>query len=155
LIAKIISGGQDGVDQVALQVARALGISTGGWAPKGWRTDKGSAPWLADYGLQEHLSSDYRPRTHHNVRDSDGTLIFGWPHSSGCTITRRYCEALRRPFLVCSWPNNSHDPAFRVQFVEDWIMRNDIQTLNVAGNREEKNPGVSAACEAFLREVLR
>ena len=51
MIGKIISGGQTGVDQAALRAAKACGIPTGGWAPKGWRTEDGPAPWLADLGL--------------------------------------------------------------------------------------------------------
>jgi len=35
MITKIISGGQAGVDQAALEIATELGISTGGWCPKG------------------------------------------------------------------------------------------------------------------------
>ena len=34
-LALLISGGQTGVDQTALQTARALGIPIGGWCPKG------------------------------------------------------------------------------------------------------------------------
>src|SRR5262249_6057013 len=42
MIGKVISGGQTGVDQVALRAAKACGIPTGGWAPKGWRTEDGA-----------------------------------------------------------------------------------------------------------------
>ena len=48
----VISGGQTGVDQAALRAARSCGIPTGGWAPRGWLTEDGPAPWLADYGLK-------------------------------------------------------------------------------------------------------
>jgi len=45
-LACVVSGGQTGVDQAALRAARASGIATGGWAPKGWATEAGPAPWL-------------------------------------------------------------------------------------------------------------
>jgi len=35
MVNKIISGGQTGVDQAALDVAIKLGISHGGWVPRG------------------------------------------------------------------------------------------------------------------------
>lgn len=51
-IDNVISGGQTGVDQAALRAARASGIVTGGFAPKGWATEDGPAPWLgSEYGL--------------------------------------------------------------------------------------------------------
>lgn len=152
MISKLVSGGQAGVDRAALQVARELGIPTGGWAPRGWRTDTGSDPTLAEYDLQEHVLGAYPARTWANVRDSDGTLIFGWEFSPGCRLTRQACEALRRPFLTVAWPAGALPSQ---SYVEEWIMRNRIQTLNVAGNRERKNPGVSAACQDFLRRVLK
>ncbi|MGE3778407.1 MAG: putative molybdenum carrier protein, partial [Pirellulaceae bacterium] len=34
-VAKIVSGGQTGVDRAALDVARSLGIPHGGWCPRG------------------------------------------------------------------------------------------------------------------------
>ena len=33
---KIVSGGQTGVDQGALEVAARLGLEFGGWTPHGW-----------------------------------------------------------------------------------------------------------------------
>jgi Circularly permutated YpsA SLOG family len=51
MIELVISGGQTGADQAGLRAARASGIRCGGMAPKGWLTEAGPAPWLADYGL--------------------------------------------------------------------------------------------------------
>lgn len=53
MLTKVISGGQTGVDQAALRAAKAARIPTGGYAPKGWLTEDGPAPWLADFGLIE------------------------------------------------------------------------------------------------------
>jgi hypothetical protein len=39
---KIISGGQTGVDRLALDVAKSLNIATGGTAPNGYLTENGS-----------------------------------------------------------------------------------------------------------------
>ena len=44
---KVISGGQTGVDQAALRAAKAAGIETGGWMPKGFRTLAGPRPEFA------------------------------------------------------------------------------------------------------------
>ena len=44
MIRKIISGGQTGADQAALDAAIKLGIAHGGWIPKGRLTEKGTLP---------------------------------------------------------------------------------------------------------------
>ncbi len=41
---KIVSGGQTGVDQGALEAALDLGLVWGGWVPKGWRAENGTVP---------------------------------------------------------------------------------------------------------------
>lgn len=152
-----MSGGQLGVDQQALRAARACSLQTGGWAPLGWRTSEGPAPWLGThYNLKEHSSPDYPPRTYANVRDSDGTLIFGWPHSPGCKITRNYCVALQKPCCIVQWM--SPPVVFHWTEERDRALRflriYNIRVLNVAGNRERRNPGVSMAAYDFLTEVF-
>jgi hypothetical protein len=78
-VKKVVSGGQTGVDRAAVDVALELGMSCGGWCPKGRKAEDGRIP--DQYPLQETPSADYRQRTEWNVRDSDGTvaLTFGEP----------------------------------------------------------------------------
>lgn len=151
--SKIISGGQTGVDQAALITARKLGIETGGTAPHGWRTYAGPAPWLADYGLVEHASAEYAPRTRQNVEDSVGTLIFGDVNSPGCRLTRDTAVAMGRSIILIGWPPDAV-PAMACR-LRRWLrayVRGGV--LNVAGNREEMNAGVGAAVEALLLVAL-
>ena len=77
MLGGVISGGQTGVDQAALRAARALGIPTGGWAPRGRATEDGPAPWLADLGPAECAWPGYPPRAKADARDSDGTPWIG------------------------------------------------------------------------------
>ena len=72
-IAKLISGGQTGVDRAALDAALAAGLPIGGWCPKGRLAEDGVIPLR--YPLQETPSQQYAQRTRWNVRDADGTLI--------------------------------------------------------------------------------
>ncbi|GAB3339678.1 hypothetical protein GCM10027299_52480 [Larkinella ripae] len=74
-VEKGISGGQTGVDQIALEVARSTRIPTGGVVPKGYLTETGPAWWLADYGLTEDASNKYPPSTRRNVFESDDKVI--------------------------------------------------------------------------------
>ena len=76
-VLRIISGGQTGVDQMALEAAHTHGLVTGGMVPKRFITENGSDPTLVRFGLTEHpSSSDYPPRTRYNVKNSDYTVIF-------------------------------------------------------------------------------
>lgn len=144
--AKIISGGQTGCDLGALRAAAALGIPTGGTCPRNCRTELGDRPWLIGrYGLTEHGSSQYRPRTVANVRAADATVVFGEVESPGTRTTLELIEWERKPKLV-----NPTATALR-----DWVAFGSTTAgravvLNVAGNRESGNPGVEAAVFAIL-----
>src|ERR1017187_8986814 len=71
---KIVSGGQTGADQAALDWAISHGIAHGGWWPRGRRSGGG----LIDprYLLLETPVANYLQRTEWNVRDSDASVIF-------------------------------------------------------------------------------
>jgi predicted Rossmann-fold nucleotide-binding protein len=69
MLTKIISGGQTGADQAALDAAIELGIPHGGWIPKGRLTEAGPLP--EKYNLTEMPTKDYLKRTKQNVADSD------------------------------------------------------------------------------------
>ena len=72
---KIISGGQIGADIAALRAAKRLGLETGGWMPKGFRTKDGDHPEYAqEYGMMETQTYDYPRRTKLNVIEADCTL---------------------------------------------------------------------------------
>ena len=56
-IKKIVSGGQTGADQAALDVAIRYGIAHGGWVPKGRKTEAGTLP--EKYKLRQMPSGSY------------------------------------------------------------------------------------------------
>lgn len=155
--AAIISGGQTGADQGALLAGEALGIRTGGHAPKGWRTDEGPAPWLGSrFGLIEHESPAYPPRTAANVFNSTGTVIFGQAHSPGCALTQRYCNVYRKPYFIVHWPNpDAESRAEILRVFREWLATHQIEVLNCAGNRERSNPGIREAFGRLLMEALQ
>lgn len=142
---RIISGGQTGADQAALFAARALGILTGGVAPRGWRTEDGAAPWLAIYGLVECSDASYRSRTVLNVTGSTGTVIFGNVESAGSKLTISTCRREDKPCLV----NPSDGDVLR-----DWCDFHDIVVMNVAGNRASTNPAIGDTVVRVLGEAF-
>lgn len=154
--SKVISGGQSGADQAALWAAHDLGILTGGTAPRGWLTERGPAPELGElFGLSEHTVAGYPSRTLQNVLDSDGTLVFGNRTSPGCRLTRKYAEARDKPLLFVDWRSGEPVPSdAEVQRAADWLNECRISVLNVAGNRESKQPGITVAVYRFLFRVF-
>jgi predicted Rossmann-fold nucleotide-binding protein len=147
-IAKIISGGQTGVDRAALDVALELGIPCGGWCPKGRRAEDGVIP--AKYPVQENKSTEYPPRTAMNVRVSDGTLVLthGEP-DRGTALTIGLAKRHKKPFLVVDL-----DKAPKPAELRKWIRGARIKVLNVAGPRESSCPGIGAEVKRLLRSVF-
>lgn len=128
---KVISGGQTGIDQLGLTVARLNGLPTGGYAPKGWLTEDGpQREILEGFGLVECPTAGYPARTRLNVQSSDGTIWFGTTDSTGYRCTWKEAHRLKKPWL--------ENPISPERIVVQWLMTFGIQTLNVAGNRGSK-----------------
>lgn len=145
ILETVVSGMQTGVDQVALVVARELGYKTGGWAPKGFRTDVGANPQFArHYGLTEHPMRGYNPRTFANVRDSDATVLFGVLTSPGCQYTLTGIRQLGKMHV--------ENPT--VSELQEFILKNRIRVLNVAGNRLRTHPESTARARVVLTAGL-
>lgn len=138
-LIRCVSGGQTGADQQGLIEARALRLETGGWVPKGWRTEAGPAPWLAEFGCVEHASSKYPPRTRENVKDSEVTLWFGNVGSPGYYCTWGAAKSLGKDFLLN--PDADHMRAIAETY----------EVINIAGNRASTNPGVAELVRAAFK----
>jgi hypothetical protein len=146
---KIISGGQTGVDRAALDAAIELGIPHGGWCPRGRLAEDG--PISDQCRLTETDSADYPARTERNVVESDATLILCRGRVAGGTeLTLRLAEQHRRPRLVVDL-DRAVDP---VQ-VREWLDREQVAVLNVAGPRESQSPGIGSLAKEFLLQALR
>src|SRR5688500_14728345 len=100
-LRKIISGGQTGADQAGLFVAKRFGLETGGMMPRGFKTLTGPDPVLARlYGLTEHESDSYVPRTHYNASTSHGTIrLAGNFESRGEICTLKALKDHNRPYF--------------------------------------------------------
>jgi hypothetical protein len=139
MIRKIISGGQTGVDRAALDVAIKLAVAHGGWIPQGRITENGPLP--AKYNLKETRSSSYAVRTEKNVQDADGTLIISRGRlTGGSEYTREMAIKHDRCWIHIDL---SQMAAFQAAIaINQWILKNKIEILNVAGPRTSKDPTV-------------
>ena len=149
MIEKLVSGGQTGADIAALDVAVGYGFPHGGWCPKGRKSLDGPIP--VKYLLTETPSESYLQRTEWNVRDNDGTVVFTFAKepTGGSLKTIGFAKKHGKPFLHIS--RACYDPAPKLQkFVEE----HGIKTLNVAGSRESKDPGIYQWVKRVLSDAF-
>jgi hypothetical protein len=152
-----MSGGQTGADMGGLLAARELGIESGGFAPKGWLTENGPQEiLLQSFGLIECDEDGYPARTRRNVDNSDGTLLVGQYRSGGSRLTYEVAKELKKPlFLIaCSNPPDIKPDPLRIEEFRYWLGRYNIETLNVAGNRESETSGISEFTRRFVVTAL-
>ena len=84
------------------------------------------------------------------MRDSDATLILNLgPLDGGSLATREFAEALAKPCLVVRLEDGDAAVA-----VKRWLDAVRPATLNVAGPRESKRPGIYAAVTGLLDSVI-
>jgi len=139
MLKKIISGGQTGADQAALDAAMDLGIPHGGWIPKGRLTEAGPLP--SKYKLKEMPSKDYLKRTGQNVHDSDGTVIFSHGElTGGSKRTADFAVAMKKPWIHIDLEKKLETEA--AEALIKWVRSKGIKILNVAGSRASKDPEI-------------
>lgn len=150
-LRKIISGAQTGADIAGLEVAKRSGFETGGMMPFGYKALDGNHPEYKElYGVTCHRSSSYVPRTRANVRDSDGTIRLAYDFSSKgeiCTLTA--IHDYKRPHFDIDLSNPPP-----ISEVVEWLDKNAIETLNVAGNSEQTAVGTHEAATLYLSVLL-
>ena len=149
---KIISGGQTGVDRAALDVALRHGINCGGWCPAGRLDEFGKIP--QHYPVRELQGGGFSERTLQNVKHSDGTVVIYQVELRGGTEqTIRFCVALERPYQLIDASKFSAEDAAKL--IADFVRKNKIGILNVAGPRQSEWPEgydyASRALDAFLK----
>ncbi|HJX33919.1 MAG TPA: putative molybdenum carrier protein [Desulfatiglandales bacterium] len=151
MIKKIISGGQTGAEQAALDAAIQLQIPHGGWTTKGRLTEAGVLP--DKYQLREMPTDSYPERTKQNVIDSDGTLIISHgPLTGGSQFTQNIAIKHDKPYLHIDL--NETDSFDAAKQVYKWVTANKIETLNIDGAKASKDPYIYQAALHFMEIVL-
>lgn len=139
----VISGGQTGADQGGLTAAKACGIRTSGYAPRGFMTTSGSDPSLKDRFNLVESAYGYARRTRMNVENSDATIIIASNIKSPGTVLTIKClkDSLKPYVLVTYSPEVSFD---------DWLYQSSLKKsidmidsmvynpiINIAGNSDQ------------------
>jgi len=151
MLQKIISGGQTGADQAALDSAIKFNISHGGWIPKGRKTEHGVLP--EKYKMNEMGTSDYPARTRQNIIDSDATLIIASAElSGGSRLTKKIAMEIEKPY--CHIDFVSMDDFEAALIVHSFIVDNNVGVLNVAGPRLSSDPGIYFGTRNIIEAMI-
>ena len=157
-LSVVTSGGQTGVDRVALERALEAGLEIGGWCPPGRVAEDGVVPH--DLPLREtpRERSEKAPhiarslRTEWNVRDADGTLLLvpTGLDDPGCDWTRECALLYGRPLLEL----DPREPGTGAATLRDWLDEHLIAVLNVAGPSLRTAPENAGAASRLLASIL-
>jgi hypothetical protein len=151
MIERILSSGQTGVDQAALDVALELDIPHGGWIEKGRKTENGILP--ERYKLKEMATSDHYKPVEQNIIGSDGILIISHGKlKNGSALTLKLAKKHHRPWLHIDL--NEINAFEAAKTVNSWIVQYKIKILNVAGPQVSEDPNIYKATKKILRAVI-
>jgi Circularly permutated YpsA SLOG family len=151
LVAKVVTGGQSGVDRAATDVAIACGVPYGGWVPRGgWAEDHQDPPGvLCTYPSFRALASpDPALRTARNVSEVDAVIVLalGALDSPGTRLTCASARARGLPLVSFELAVHEADDVLAAFAASVPVGA----SLLVAGPREREQPGVYEAARAFL-----
>ncbi|UCD32019.1 MAG: putative molybdenum carrier protein [Desulfobacterales bacterium] len=151
MIKKIISGGQVGADQAALDVAIKMGISHGGYIQKGRKTQSGLLP--EKYKLKEMPTASFIKRIEQNVINSDGTLVISHGElSGGAGYCKKMADKHGRP---CIHIDLSQTPILiAASSIHTWLKANNIEVLNVTGSRASEDPEIYKETMLIVENTL-
>jgi hypothetical protein len=151
MVKSSVSGGQTGADRAALDFALENNFAVKGYCPAGRRANDG--PLDEKYPLLETKSSAYPPRTRLNVKIAQATIIFNGlsEFSSGTNTTIHYARMYKKKYAVLQhFPDVEKD----VSALKEWLKKIQPESLNIAGNGEEKCPGIYEHVLKVLRESM-
>jgi len=139
MLRKIISGGQVGADQAALDAAIKYNFPHGGWIQKGRKTQMGMLP--DKYKLNEMPVAGFKEKIEQNVLDSDGTVIISHGNlAGGADYSQEMAKKHNRPFTHIDL---NETPVFLASSkINTWIIENDIEVLNVTGSKASEDSDI-------------
>lgn len=144
----INSGGQTGVDRAALDFALANGLPCQGWCQQGRLAEDGIISFR--YPLSETNSPDPTVRTELNVSNSDATLIVIYDDmDEGTLTTKDFALEYNKPLFVWKIGQNT-----KVSQFKSWMLRNQVEILNIAGPRASNAPDIYGETLEILEMLL-
>ncbi|MEZ4525985.1 MAG: putative molybdenum carrier protein [Desulfobacterales bacterium] len=152
MIRKIISGAREGVEQAALDVARNLYLSFGGWISRSRAQE--NSELVKNCRLNIMDSDDPVKCAEHNILESDGVLIITMGEPEGnATTARHLAEHHGIPFLYIDMERL---PAFEAaKRIEAWFAEYSIEVLCITGSAELPHTNVHKITTDILEVVFQ
>jgi len=148
---RIISGMQTGADIAGVKFAKEFGYEYGGLMPKKYLTEMGYRPgYNRLYNATESSSASYTVRTEENVKSSDLTIIFDFADSIGSKQTKRYCRKWNKSYVYFT----TESDISIIKELKSVFKGFPFKTINIAGNRESKSPGIEKRVYNILKQVF-
>jgi hypothetical protein len=138
MLEKIISGGQTGVDRIAVDAAIACDFPYGGMIPAKRRSEDGFVPFsYTCFDISPY--SNYMYRTEANIVNSDATLVIVIDKlSGGSKKTVELAHKLNKPCLVIRFVDGTFIGGVAPTVVCNFLKQYDVKILNIAGPRMSK-----------------
>ncbi|MEM7715952.1 MAG: putative molybdenum carrier protein, partial [Cyanobacteria bacterium P01_A01_bin.68] len=155
--------GQFGADLGALEAASDKGVKTGGFAANGYFTEKGEALLLLQsYGLSEGekgkgFGQTYKNAYSANIRSTDATVLIGRILNRKEDTDKDLIEIISRydkPYLVIPKEEVFSRPLDVGEKIAQFAVQNNVQNLNIIGERESHAPGIQNAVREAISETL-
>jgi len=154
----IVSGGQSGADFGALVGAKAVGIATGGYAPKGFKTETGPRPELGSiYGLIESKSTNYNVRTEENIVFCSAVILVANNFKSpGSALTHKLALSHGKPIFEVPYSINPKigSSLSLIEDIRNWLDYHAPSVLMFAGNRESKARGIEQWTVGLVQKIF-
>ena len=151
MIKKIISGGETGAGQAALDAAIKWRIPHGGWIKEGRATEAGKLP--EKYRLTVMSAGTPAKCAEQNIIDSNGTLIVS--HGSLVKDLKYLQEKIGKHNKPCLHIDLKKINAFQAaHVVKKWASDHSIETLNVAGPKISEDKYIYQSAMRLLTTVF-
>ena len=109
------------------------------------------------FGLHETRGTTYPLRTRFNVECTSATLLVGDVTSAGSKLTLKNAAAYGKESFVLPYGVRSFeaDMVQKILDLYEWLKEVNPERLNVAGNRESKNPGIQEYTRTTLIYLVK
>jgi len=139
MIKKIISGGQPGVEQAALEAAIKLDIPHAGWTYKDKKTEDGISP--EEYNLKEIDNPSYFERLEKNIIDAQGTVILTFGQlQMGTKSVRQLADKHKKPCLPLDLKECTLNHA--ISSIRKWMDNHAIEEIFFTGSKPIAAPNI-------------
>lgn len=135
MLRKIISGGQQGAEQAALDAALKNSLKTGGWCNKGKLSGDGAIPMK--YELREMPFDDPSKKYELNLREATGTIVIF--ERTENAFTHQLVELGKKYNKPCLLVDLHNDFSTEKDVILLWLDANKIVTLFITGPEENVN----------------